>query len=129
MQYMLLSFLVAKSCPTLCDPMGCSHTGSSVHGISPARILEWVAIPFSRGPFWAQHQTPFSCLAGGFFTTEQPGKPHMHDIEVNILYRNIHMNIPIKAYRSKSVMYHLLYFILYKLQIVFAFINFKQKSK
>ena len=36
-------------CLTLCDPMDCSPPGSSVHGILQARILEWVAIPFSRG--------------------------------------------------------------------------------
>ena len=41
--------LVAQSCLTLCDPVDCSPPGSSVHGILPARILEWVAIPFSRG--------------------------------------------------------------------------------
>ena len=40
---------VAQSCPTLCDPVDCSPTGSSVHGILQARILEWVAISFSRG--------------------------------------------------------------------------------
>jgi len=40
-----------KSCLTLCDPMDCSLPGFSVHGISQARILEWVAIPFSRGSF------------------------------------------------------------------------------
>ena len=39
---------VAQSYPTLCDPMGCSPPGSSVHGILQARILEWVAFPFSR---------------------------------------------------------------------------------
>ena len=39
--------LVTQSCPTLCDPMTCSPPGSSVHGILQARILEWVAIPFS----------------------------------------------------------------------------------
>ena len=39
---------VAQSCPTLCDPMDCSLPGSSVHGIFQARILEWVAISFSR---------------------------------------------------------------------------------
>ena len=38
-----------KSCPTLCDPMECSLPGSSVHGIFQARVLEWVAISFSRG--------------------------------------------------------------------------------
>ena len=40
---------VAQSCPTLCDPIDCSPPGSSVHGILQARILEWVAISFSRG--------------------------------------------------------------------------------
>ena len=39
----------AQSCPTLCDPMDCSPPGSSVHGISQARILEWVAVPSSSG--------------------------------------------------------------------------------
>ena len=41
--------LVAQLCPTLCDPMNCSPPGFSVHGILQAKILEWVAIPFSRG--------------------------------------------------------------------------------
>ena len=39
----------AQLCLTLCDPMDCSLPGSSVHGIIPARILEWVAISFSKG--------------------------------------------------------------------------------
>ena len=43
------SVLVSQSCLTLCDPMDCSPPGSSVHGIFQARILEWVAIPLSRG--------------------------------------------------------------------------------
>ena len=41
--------LVSQSCPTLCYSMDYSPPGSSVHGILQARILEWVAIPFSRG--------------------------------------------------------------------------------
>ena len=40
---------LAQPCPTLCDPIDCSPPGSSVHGILQARILDWVAIPFSRG--------------------------------------------------------------------------------
>ena len=40
---------VLQLCPALCDPMDCSLPGSSVHGILQARILEWIAIPFSRG--------------------------------------------------------------------------------
>ena len=39
---------VAQSCPTLCDPVGCSPPGSSIRGIFQARVLEWVAISFSR---------------------------------------------------------------------------------
>ena len=45
----VLKVLVAQSCPTLCDPMDCDPPGSSVHGILQARILEWLAVPFSRG--------------------------------------------------------------------------------
>ena len=40
---------VTQSCPALCDPMDCSLPGSSVHGMLQARILKWVAIPFSKG--------------------------------------------------------------------------------
>ena len=54
--------LVTISCPTLCNPMDCSLPGSSVHGISQARILEWVAIPFSRGSSWPRDQTHVSCI-------------------------------------------------------------------
>ena len=46
---MLLIFFVVKLCPIICDPIDCSLPGSSVHAISQARILEWVAISFSRG--------------------------------------------------------------------------------
>ena len=68
--------LVAKPCPTLCDPMDCSLPGSSVHGISQARILEWVAIPFFRASSWSRDQTPISWIAGRFFTIEPLGKPY-----------------------------------------------------
>ena len=45
---------VAQSCPTLSDPMDCSLPGSSAYGIFQARVLEWVAIAFSRGKFTAK---------------------------------------------------------------------------
>ena len=48
---------VTQSCPTLCDLMDCSLPGSSVHGIFQARILEWVAISFSRGSYQPRDQT------------------------------------------------------------------------
>ena len=52
---------VSQSCPTLCDPKDCSRPGSSVQGILQASILEWVAIPFSRGSSWPRDQTQVSC--------------------------------------------------------------------
>ena len=58
----------AQSCPTLSDSMDCSPPGSSVHGILQAKILEWVAIPFSRGSSWPRDQTWVSCIACRFFT-------------------------------------------------------------
>ena len=60
--------LVTQSCPTLCDPVDCNPPGSSVHGILPARILEWVAIPFSRESSPPRGGSPISCIAGRFFT-------------------------------------------------------------
>ena len=48
---------------TLCDPMDCSPPGSSVHGILQARMLEWVAIPFSRGSSWCRDQTRVSGIS------------------------------------------------------------------
>ena len=57
------------------DPMDYNLPASSVHGISQARILEWVAIFFSRGSSQPRNRTYISCLAGGFFTTEPSGKP------------------------------------------------------
>ena len=53
--------LVAKLCLTLCDPMDCSLPGSSVHGISQAKILEGVATSFSWGSSWPIDQTRVSC--------------------------------------------------------------------
>ena len=58
---------VAQSCPTLCDPMDCSLPGSSLHGILQARVLEWVAIPFSRGSSWPRDRTRVSLIAGRCF--------------------------------------------------------------
>ena len=54
--------LVAKLCPTLCDPLDCSPPGSSVQGILQARILEWVAIPSSKGSSWPRDQIHISCF-------------------------------------------------------------------
>ena len=63
----LVKVSVVQSCLTLCGPMVCSLPDSSVHGILQARILEWVAIPFSRGSSWPRDQTQVSCIADRFF--------------------------------------------------------------
>ena len=60
--------LVAQSCLTLWNSVDCSLPASSVCGILQARIVEWVAIPFSRGSSWPRGQTQVSCIAGRFFT-------------------------------------------------------------
>ena len=57
-----------RLCLTYCNSMDCSLPGSSVHGILQARILERVAIPFSRGSSWPRDWPQVSCIAGGFFT-------------------------------------------------------------
>ena len=58
----------SRSVMTLCDPMDCSLSSSSVHGIFHARALEWIAISFSRGASWPRNQTRVSHIAGRRFT-------------------------------------------------------------
>jgi len=73
-----------QSCPTLCDLMDCSPPGSSVHGILQARVLEWVAMPSSRGSSRPRDRTHVSCLLhwqAGSLPLEPPGKP------INLLVR------------------------------------------
>jgi len=74
---------VTQSCLTFCDPMDCSLPRSSVHGILQARTLEWVAIPFSKGPSQPRDQTQVSWIASNSLSSEPPGKPpkkYMFDI-------------------------------------------------
>ena len=61
---------VAQLCLTLCDPMDCT-----VQGILQARLLEWVAFPFSRGSSQLRNRTQVSCIAGEFLPAEPQGKP------------------------------------------------------
>ena len=55
---------VAQWCPALCNPMDCSLTGFSIHGIFQARVLEWVAISFSRRSSWPRDWTQVSRIVG-----------------------------------------------------------------
>ena len=70
--------LVAQSCLTLCNTMDCVIPGFSVHGILQARILECLAILFSRESFWPRDWTQVFCIAGRFFTIwANSGKPEL----------------------------------------------------
>ena len=87
-----LSVHMLKSCPTLCDPMDCDLLGFSVHGILQARMLAWVALPFSRASSQPRDGTRTSCgscIAGRFFTTKPPRKPFPHCSE-SVLALHLH---------------------------------------
>ena len=78
----------AKSCPTLCDPMGCSSPGSSVHGILQARILEWVAMSSPRGSSQPRDLTCVSFISC---------------IGRQILYHSSHLGRPLNAPITSSL--------------------------
>ena len=65
--------LVTWSCPTLCDPIDFSPPGSSFHGILQARILEWVAISFSRGSFQPRDRAQVSHVPGRLYRLSHQG--------------------------------------------------------
>ena len=68
------AYLVTQLYPTLCNPVDYSPPGSSVHGIFQARILEWVAIPFSKGSSWPRDQTRSPALLADSLASEPPEK-------------------------------------------------------
>ena len=81
--WLKMKVLVAQSCPTLCISMDYILTGSSVHGILQARILEWVAIPFSRGSSQPRDWTQVSCIAGRFFTVWATKRPCVGNMKID----------------------------------------------
>ena len=86
-----------------CDLMDYSSSGPSVHGFSQARVLEWVAIFFSRGSSRHRDQAVSPALAGGFFTTEPPGKPPL------IRQRSTQLNLSLDTlYNVLDLMFFLL---------------------
>ena len=95
--------LVAKSFPTLCDPMVCSLPCSSVHGILQARILEWVAIPFSRGSSRPRNRTLVSCIAGSLSTVLW-GKPYL----LLIPFIELTLDVSVKEYPFDSFLIQML---------------------
>ena len=97
---------VSQLCPTFCHPMDCSPPGFSVHGILQARILEWVAIPFSKGSY-RQRSNPVSQIAGRFFAVWAPVSGVQQSDTV------IHISVPFQilfmcCYRILSSLYYTL---------------------
>ena len=77
---------VTQLCPTLCNPMDFSTPASSVHGIFQPSILEWIAIPFSRGSSQPRDQTCVSCIAGRFFVIWATREAHKSwKLSINIV--------------------------------------------
>ena len=74
--------LVPQSCPTLCNLMDCSPQGFSVHGILQVRILEWVAIPFSRGFSQLEDSIRTSFIAGRLYCLRHQGKSFQEDSQI-----------------------------------------------
>ena len=68
--HLVVVLKAAQSCLMLCD-----HVDFTVHGILQARILEWVAVPFSRGSYQLRDRTQVSHTAGGFFTSWATREP------------------------------------------------------
>ena len=97
---------VTQSCPTLCDPMDCSLPGS-IHEIFQARILECVAISFSRGSSRPRDRTRVSCIAGRRFTvwaTREAQLPFNSENISSYLGKNSHV---LSCYRKRGYVYYI----------------------
>ena len=82
---------VAQSCPTLWDPMDCSLSGSSIHGIFQARVLEWIAISFSRESSRPRDKTQVSCIVGRHFYPESQRKAMHKKVQTTSQLLSSHM--------------------------------------
>ena len=123
---------VTQSCLTLWDPMDCSLPGSSVHGILQAGILQWVAIPFSRGSSQPRDRTQVSWIAFRFFTVWASGKPKKTGMGSLSLLQWVFQTQGLNwgLLQSRSLL--LCKWILYQLSsqgIHFILVHFSQKGK
>ena len=120
---LLCSFLVCEvtqSCLTLCDPVDCSLPGSSFHGILQARILEWVAISFSRGSSLPRDRTSVSHIPGRCFNLWATREAHLiHYLHLKVAYFYLILSLP---FIDSNSHYFIAYLIL--VFIFFSFINF-----
>ena len=101
--------LVSRWCLTLCKPVDCSLPGSSGHGIFQSRMLEWVAISFSRGssrPRESRDWICISCTTGRFFTTEPPGSPHSLSHNCNYSRSKLFSSVSLSFLQSEEGLFN-----------------------
>ena len=110
-RYMVVVALVAQSCSTLCDLMDYSPPGFSVHGILQTRILEWVAIPSSRGYSWPRDRTWVSNIQADSLPSEPWGKTQW-------LHRG-----HLKAQRQHLLEFYSIFIVLNKIDSVLIVLN------
>ena len=91
--------LVSQSCQTLCNPMECRRLGSSVHGISQARILQWVAVFFSRGSSQPWEWTQVYGIAGRFFFIWATREA------LDSMLKNRNITLPTKVHRIQTKLF------------------------
>ena len=96
-----VKLLVFSWCLTLCNPMDYSLPGSFVHGFLQARILEWVAMPFSRGSSPPRNWTWVSCIEGRFFTIWATWEVHITQ-RIVYFYHPAIFGKPVKSSTSNS---------------------------
>ena len=96
---------VSQFCPTLWDPMDCSLPDSSLHGILQARVLEWVAISFSRESSQPRHWTRVSCIPGRRFnlwaTREAPRDRQLDPVGIDSS-KPMHCNLIFMTWQKQS---------------------------
>ena len=83
------SVVSAQSCPTLCNPVDCKLLGFSVHGILQARILEWIAVFFSRGSSRPRDWTRVSLIGGRRFNLWATREVHSVSLGERIIYHRL----------------------------------------
>ena len=107
---------VAQSCLTLCDPMDCSLPGSTIHGIFQARILEWVAISFSRRSSWPRDWTQVSHMVGIVgrrFTVWATRE----DISIFYVYFIMNCDRVVQQWLGEPVIFHIYVHILFQIYV------------
>ena len=101
-----------QSCLTLCDPMDCSPPGSSVLGISQARILDWVAIYCSRGSSWPRGWTRISCGSSVLFKKKKKYASRFTLCAVSFwVLTNVEYHVPITKLLHRIVLFSQFHFL------------------